>query len=127
MRTSFRWITAVTSLAFVVAQLDVSIVNIALPGIAKTFKAGMYRHPPCHLPQCTCGDRLHIGVDAADLSETKSTALNPAHHLFPVGIAPVRQFPDYRSYRKTIFRNHIVDRHWFAGNHLPADQAIQFQ
>lgn len=39
--TSFRWITAVTSLAFVVAQLDVSIVNIALPEIAKTFKADM--------------------------------------------------------------------------------------
>ncbi|RFM31129.1 MFS transporter [Chitinophaga silvisoli] len=41
MSTSFRWITAVTSLAFVVAQLDVSIVNIALPEIAKTFKADM--------------------------------------------------------------------------------------
>jgi len=41
MNTSFRWITAVTSLAFVVAQLDVSIVNIALPEIAKTFKADM--------------------------------------------------------------------------------------
>ncbi|WP_343672050.1 MFS transporter [Chitinophaga sp.] len=39
--TSFRWITAVTSLAFVVAQLDVSIVNIALPEIAKTFNADM--------------------------------------------------------------------------------------
>jgi len=38
---SFRWTTAVTSLAFVVAQLDVSIVNIALPEIAKTFKADM--------------------------------------------------------------------------------------
>lgn len=41
MNSSFRWITAVTSLAFVVAQLDVSIVNIALPEIAKTFKADM--------------------------------------------------------------------------------------
>lgn len=39
--SSFRWITAVTSLAFVVAQLDVSIVNIALPEIAKTFNADM--------------------------------------------------------------------------------------
>lgn len=35
----FAWIVATTSLAFVIAQLDVSIVNIALPQIAIAFKA----------------------------------------------------------------------------------------
>jgi DHA2 family methylenomycin A resistance protein-like MFS transporter len=35
------WIVATTSLAFVVAQLDVSIVNIALPQIAETYGAGI--------------------------------------------------------------------------------------
>jgi DHA2 family methylenomycin A resistance protein-like MFS transporter len=34
---SFGFIVGVTSLAFVVSQLDVSIVNIALPSIAKAF------------------------------------------------------------------------------------------
>lgn len=34
---SFGYIVGVTSLAFVVPQLDVSIVNIALPSIAKAF------------------------------------------------------------------------------------------
>lgn len=37
----FGWIVGITSLAFVVAQLDVSIVNIALPPIAKTYQASM--------------------------------------------------------------------------------------
>nr|WP_294873176.1 MFS transporter [uncultured Pedobacter sp.] len=37
----FRWIVGITSLAFVVAQLDVSIVNIALPPIAKTYQASI--------------------------------------------------------------------------------------
>jgi len=36
---SFKWIVFVTSLAFVVAQLDVSIVNIALPQIAAAYHA----------------------------------------------------------------------------------------
>jgi DHA2 family methylenomycin A resistance protein-like MFS transporter len=35
---AYGWTIAVTSLAFVVAQLDVSIVNIALPQIAATFQ-----------------------------------------------------------------------------------------
>lgn len=35
---AYGWTIIVTSLAFVVAQLDVSIVNIALPQIASTFK-----------------------------------------------------------------------------------------
>ena len=38
---SFGWTVAITSLAFVVAQLDVSIVNIALPQIALTYKANV--------------------------------------------------------------------------------------
>ncbi|CAM3928459.1 MFS transporter, DHA2 family, methylenomycin A resistance protein [Pedobacter westerhofensis] len=36
--TSFGWIVTVTSLAFVMAQLDVSIVNIAMPQIAQTYQ-----------------------------------------------------------------------------------------
>jgi DHA2 family methylenomycin A resistance protein-like MFS transporter len=36
---SFGYIVGTTSLAFVVSQLDVSIVNIALPSIAKAFSA----------------------------------------------------------------------------------------
>ncbi|RZM27343.1 MAG: DHA2 family efflux MFS transporter permease subunit [Pedobacter sp.] len=36
---SFGWIVTITSLAFVIAQLDVSIVNIALPQIDRTYKA----------------------------------------------------------------------------------------
>jgi len=36
---SFGWMVTITSLAFVVAQLDVSIVNIALPQIAQTYRA----------------------------------------------------------------------------------------
>lgn len=36
---SFGWIVLATSLAFVVAQLDVSIVNIALPQIAQAYGA----------------------------------------------------------------------------------------
>lgn len=36
---SFKWVVLTTSLAFVVAQLDVSIVNIALPQIAGAFNA----------------------------------------------------------------------------------------
>jgi DHA2 family methylenomycin A resistance protein-like MFS transporter len=36
---SFIWIVGTISLAFVVAQVDVTIVNIALPQIAKTYKA----------------------------------------------------------------------------------------
>ncbi len=35
---TYKWTVIVTALAFVVAQLDVSIVNIALPQIAGTFK-----------------------------------------------------------------------------------------
>lgn len=35
---AYGWTIVVTSLAFIVAQLDVSIVNIALPQIANTFK-----------------------------------------------------------------------------------------
>nr|WP_199078815.1 MFS transporter [Pedobacter sp. ASV19] len=38
---SFGWTVAITSLAFVIAQLDVSIVNIALPQIALTYKASV--------------------------------------------------------------------------------------
>jgi DHA2 family methylenomycin A resistance protein-like MFS transporter len=38
-KASFGWIVIITSLAFVTAQLDVSIVNIALPQIAHAFKA----------------------------------------------------------------------------------------
>jgi DHA2 family methylenomycin A resistance protein-like MFS transporter len=37
----FTWVVLTTSLAFVVAQLDVSIVNIALPEIAKSYHAGI--------------------------------------------------------------------------------------
>jgi len=37
-KSTFRWTILVTSMAFIVAQLDVSIVNIALPQIAQTFK-----------------------------------------------------------------------------------------
>jgi DHA2 family methylenomycin A resistance protein-like MFS transporter len=37
----FTWVVLTTSLAFVVAQLDVSIVNIALPEIAKVYHAGI--------------------------------------------------------------------------------------
>ncbi|MGF7072659.1 MFS transporter [Mucilaginibacter sp. 3215] len=37
----FGWAVLTTSLAFVVAQLDVSIVNIALPEIAKAYHAGI--------------------------------------------------------------------------------------
>ncbi|TDO24253.1 MFS transporter [Pedobacter duraquae] len=37
--TSFAWIVTITSLAFIIAQLDVSIVNIALPQIVQTYKA----------------------------------------------------------------------------------------
>jgi DHA2 family methylenomycin A resistance protein-like MFS transporter len=39
--SSFGWTVAITSLAFVIAQLDVSIVNIALPQIALTYKASV--------------------------------------------------------------------------------------
>lgn len=35
--TNFGWVVAVTSIAFVMAQLDVSIVNIAMPQIAQTY------------------------------------------------------------------------------------------
>jgi len=38
---SFRWVVLATSLAFVMAQLDVSIVNLALPQIAGAYKAGI--------------------------------------------------------------------------------------
>jgi len=38
---SFGYIVSTTSLAFVVSQLDVSIVNIALPAMAKAFTAGI--------------------------------------------------------------------------------------
>ncbi|HEU4551574.1 MAG TPA: MFS transporter [Chitinophaga sp.] len=38
---SFGYIVSTTSLAFVVSQLDVSIVNIALPAMAKAFSAGI--------------------------------------------------------------------------------------
>jgi MFS transporter, DHA2 family, methylenomycin A resistance protein len=38
---SFGYIVVVTSLGFVVSQLDVSIVNIALPSIAKAFSASI--------------------------------------------------------------------------------------
>ena len=38
---SFGFIVGTASLAFVVSQLDVSIVNIALPQIAKSFSAGV--------------------------------------------------------------------------------------
>ena len=38
---SFGFIVGTASLAFVVSQLDVSIVNIALPQIAGSFSAGM--------------------------------------------------------------------------------------
>jgi len=38
---SFWFIVGATSLGFVVSQLDVSIVNIALPQIAKSFSAGI--------------------------------------------------------------------------------------
>src|SRR5882757_3151062 len=38
---SFTYIVSTTSLAFVVSQLDVSIVNIALPSIAKAFSTGI--------------------------------------------------------------------------------------
>jgi DHA2 family methylenomycin A resistance protein-like MFS transporter len=38
---SFGFVVITTSLAFVVSQLDVSIVNIALPQIAKSFSAGV--------------------------------------------------------------------------------------
>jgi len=38
---SFGFIVTTTSLAFVVSQLDVSIVNIALPGISKAFSTGI--------------------------------------------------------------------------------------
>ena len=37
--TSFAWIVTITSLAFIIAQLDVSIVNIALPQIVETYHA----------------------------------------------------------------------------------------
>lgn len=37
----FRWVVLATSLAFVVAQLDVSIVNLALPQIGNAFGAGI--------------------------------------------------------------------------------------
>jgi DHA2 family methylenomycin A resistance protein-like MFS transporter len=36
---SFAFVVGTTSLAFVVSQLDVSIVNIALPQISKSFSA----------------------------------------------------------------------------------------
>ncbi len=38
---SFKWVVLATSLAFVVAQLDVSIVNLALPQIGSAFGAGI--------------------------------------------------------------------------------------
>ena len=38
---SFGFVVGVTSLGFVVSQLDVSIVNIALPQIAKSFSTGI--------------------------------------------------------------------------------------
>lgn len=38
---SFRWTVLATSLSFVVAQLDVSIVNLALPQIAEAYHAGV--------------------------------------------------------------------------------------
>jgi DHA2 family methylenomycin A resistance protein-like MFS transporter len=37
----FSWVVITTSLTFVVSQLDVSIVNIALPQIAESFKANI--------------------------------------------------------------------------------------
>lgn len=38
---SFGWVVTITSLAFVVAQLDVSIVNLALPQIASSYHASI--------------------------------------------------------------------------------------
>jgi DHA2 family methylenomycin A resistance protein-like MFS transporter len=38
---NFGQVVTVTSLAFVVAQLDVSIVNLALPQIAQSYGAGI--------------------------------------------------------------------------------------
>ena len=40
-KTSFGQVVTITSLAFVVAQLDVSIVNLALPQIAQSYQAGI--------------------------------------------------------------------------------------
>jgi MFS transporter, DHA2 family, methylenomycin A resistance protein len=40
-KASYSWIIATTALAFVVSQLDVSIVNIALPPIGRSFSAGI--------------------------------------------------------------------------------------
>ncbi|WP_345951356.1 MFS transporter [Mucilaginibacter sp. PAMB04274] len=40
-QTSFVQVVTITSLAFVVAQLDVSIVNLALPQIAQSYQAGI--------------------------------------------------------------------------------------
>jgi DHA2 family methylenomycin A resistance protein-like MFS transporter len=40
-KISFGWVVTITSLAFVVAQLDVSIVNLALPQIARSYHAGI--------------------------------------------------------------------------------------
>src|SRR4051812_41433313 len=38
---NFGQVVTITSLAFVVAQLDVSIVNLALPQIAQSYHAGI--------------------------------------------------------------------------------------
>jgi DHA2 family methylenomycin A resistance protein-like MFS transporter len=40
-KVNFGQVVAITSLAFVVAQLDVSIVNLALPQIAESYHAGI--------------------------------------------------------------------------------------
>jgi len=40
-KLSFILVVTVTSMAFVVAQLDVSIVNLALPQIAQSYGVGM--------------------------------------------------------------------------------------
>jgi DHA2 family methylenomycin A resistance protein-like MFS transporter len=40
-KTNFGQVVIITSLAFVVAQLDVSIVNLALPQIAQSYHAGI--------------------------------------------------------------------------------------
>lgn len=50
---SFGYVVGTTSLAFVVSQLDVSIVNIALPAMAKTDVS--LRHPSATPGRCATG------------------------------------------------------------------------
>jgi MFS transporter, DHA2 family, methylenomycin A resistance protein len=76
---SFKWVTLTTSLAFVVAQLDVSIINIALPQIS-----GAY-HAPITTLQWVI-DAYTLAYAVLMLSAGSLSDLLDSKHIFQLGM-----------------------------------------